>query len=179
MLKPLLIATATLFSATFVSLNTAQVANAAIQSHPVQNVHQELIASSNKSSHISAQKQSDIKSIHKTLTQLYRGVNQYDVESMFQTFAPSHANYKPRLRRLFNQFEADRITMSVEIQKIELLSLSPNNATIKIDLARNYAANGRSFNTTETTTFDMAKYHGKWKISDISGVVLKSVDRPH
>jgi hypothetical protein len=180
MLKPLLIATATLFSATFVSLNTAQVTNATIQSHPVQNGHQELIASSNKSSHISAQKQSDIKGIHETLTQFYRGINQYDAESISQVFMTPSPRGKASTKLFFDKLKSQRVEMSVEVQNMKFLSLSAHNAVVEINLSAKAKARTESEEAiaVHATTLTFVKYHGKWKITDAENV-MKSLKRSH
>jgi hypothetical protein len=176
MLKPLLIATATLFSATFVSLTTAQVANAATQSHSVQNGHQELIARGNKSSHLSAQKQADIKSIHEVLTTAYRGMNNHNIEEVQSTELKPPAGEKPYLQRLFKRIEAMHVDTSFEVKSIDLMQLTGHTAIVKIGQLTTVVARGNTGNVLQETTVALVKYQGKWKISD-SDAIIKSVSK--
>ncbi len=178
MLKPLLLATTTLLPLIFYSLNTIELANAATKYPLVQNTDRLLVAKGNKSSHINSQQQSDVNNIHQTLTQLYRSINQRDVESMFQAFTPSHANEKVYVRRLFSQIASEQIDMSVEVQKIRLIDLSANNAIVKVDLTRRLNGARGSASSIESATLELMKYHGKWRISD-AGIIIKSIDRAH
>jgi hypothetical protein len=176
MLKPLLIATATLFSATFVSLNTAQVANAATQSHPVQNGHQELIASSNKSSHISAQKQSDIKNIHTVLTGFYRGLNNQNIEEIQSAGLNHSPSGKAYVQRFFDRMKVMNIEINYEVQSINLLQLTGHTALVKVSQSTTAVGRGGAGNALSDTTIALVKYQGKWKISD-GDSVIKSVSK--
>jgi ABC-type microcin C transport system permease subunit YejB len=178
MLKHLLLSTATLFSATVVSVNICQVANATTQSNSVQNVQQELIARSNNSSHISAQKQSDIKSIHKTLTQFYRGINQYDAELISKAFLTPSASGKAYTQRFFDRLKSQQVDMSIEVQNMKLLSLSAHNAVVEINLSAKARAESQGAIAIHSTTLTFVKYHGKWKIIDGENV-MKSLSRTH
>jgi hypothetical protein len=177
MLKHLLLSTATLFSATVVSLNTAQVANAATQSHPVQqNGHQELIARGNKSSHISAQKQSDIKSIHGVLTEAYRGFNNQNIEAIQSLELKPSSSEKVYLQRLFKRFQSMHADVSYEVKSIELINLTGHTALLKINQLTTVTGMGKSGNALQETTVTLVKYQGKWKIGD-SDAVIKSINK--
>jgi hypothetical protein len=171
MLKPLLIATATLFSATFVSVNTPQVANAATQSHSVQNGHQELIARGNKSSHLSAQKQAEINSIHEVLTGLYRGLNNLDADAMLKFDALDRPGDKIYLQRLFKQIKSMNIDISTEVKSIELLQLTKNSALVKITQVGRFTSPKKSGGFTQDSTVKMIKYQGRWKIGEGQAIV--------
>jgi archaellum component FlaF (FlaF/FlaG flagellin family) len=164
MLKPLLITTATLFSAMVVSLNTAQAANAATQSHPVQNGHQELIARGNKSSHLSAQKQSDINSIHQILTEVYRGLNNLDADAIVKYDAVNHPNSKIYLQRLFKQLKSMNVEISTEVKSIDLLELTKDYAVIRITQVGRFTSAKKSGGFTQDSTVKMVKHQGRWKI---------------
>jgi hemerythrin len=176
MLKPLLIATATLFSATFVSLNTAQVANAATQSHSVQNGHQELIARGNKSSHLSAQKQADIKSIHAVLTGFYRGLNNHNTEEIESAGLNRSSIGKAYAQRFFERMKAMNIEINYEVQSIDLLQLTGHTALVKVSQSTTAVGKGGTGNALSDTTIALVKYQGKWKISD-GDSVIKSVSK--
>jgi ketosteroid isomerase-like protein len=176
MLKPLLIATATLFSATFVSVSTAQVATAATQSHPVQNGHQELIARSNKSSHLSAQKQADIKSIHGVLTEFYRGLNNQNAEEIQSVGLNHSSSGKAYIQRFFERMKAMNIDVNYEVQSIDLLQLTGHTALVKVSQSTTAVGRGGTGNALSDTTLALVKYQGKWKISD-GDAVIKSVSK--
>jgi hypothetical protein len=171
MLKPLLFATATLFSATFVSVNTAQVANAATGSHSVQNGHQELIARGNKSSNLSAQQQSDIKSIHGVLTEIYRGFNNHDADAVDKFNAVYRPGEKTQLQRLFKQLESMNVDMSTEVKSIDLLQLTKRSAIVEIIQIGKFTSPKKSGGFTQKTTFRMIKKQGYWKVYEGQAIV--------
>ncbi len=166
MLKPLLIATATLFSAMVVSLNTDQVANAATQSNSVQNGHQELIARSTKSSHISAQKQADIKSIHAVLTEMYRGLNNQNADAIDKFNAVYRPEEKARLKRLFSRLKSLHVDWSTEVKSIDLLELTKHTALVEIVQVGRFDSPTKSDGYTQETTFKMIKQQGHWMIDE-------------
>jgi hypothetical protein len=175
MLKPLLITTATLFSAAFISFDTAQAANAATQSHPVQNGHQELIARGNKSSHLSAQKQSDIKSIHAVLTKAYRAFNNQDIEALQRLELKPSSSEKLYLRQLFSRLKAMNADASYEVKSIDLIRLTGHTAVVKISQST-IVVGGANVNALQDTTLALVKYQGKWKVSD-GEAVIKSISK--
>jgi hypothetical protein len=176
MLKYLLLSTATLFSATVVSLHTAPVANAAAQSNSVQNGHQELIARSTKSSHINAQQQSDIKSIHAVLTELYRGFNSQNIEAIQSVELKPSPEEKVYMQRVFAEFRTMNVDVSCEVQSISLLKLTDRSALVKVSQSTTAVARGGTGNSLSDTTLALVKYQGKWKISD-GGSIIKSVKK--
>jgi hypothetical protein len=176
MLKPLLITTATLFSATLVSLTTTQVANAATQSNSVQSGHQELIARSNKSSNLSTRKQADLKSIHEVLTTAYRGMNNHNVEEVQSTELKPPAGEKIYLQRLFKRLKAMRIDASFEVKSIELVQLTGHTAIVKVGQLTTVNGRGKTGNVLQETTVALVKYQGKWKVSD-SDAIIKSISK--
>ncbi len=176
MLKPLLLALTTLLPLTFGSINTAQTAHAVTRITPSQGSPQQLMAKGDKSSHTTAQQQSDVKNIHQTLTQFYRGINEYDVESMSRAVVMSSASEKAYMQRLFNRLKSYHVDMSVEVQNIDLLKLSDRNAMVKINLAMKSRTSKKAVNSQQSSILALVKYQGKWKISD-ADTVMKSIDR--
>jgi hypothetical protein len=85
MSKYLFVTAATaLINLVLVTTNTIQIANAAMDSSFSLTVtsQDKLIVKGEKPTHLNAQQQSDVKSIHRTLTEFYRGLNEYNVERM-------------------------------------------------------------------------------------------------
>jgi hypothetical protein len=176
MLKPLLLATATLLPLAFCSLNNIEIASAAIKYPLVQNTQSQLLAKGDKAAHVNSQQQSDVNSIHKTLTQFFRGYNQYDVESVAQTFVVASRNDKAYLNRLFHQLKSYHVDLGIEAKKIELLTLTAHNAMVRIDISTKAIVGREAMNVQESSTLTLVKHQGKWKISN-GDSVIKSIDR--
>jgi archaellum component FlaC len=174
MLKPLLITTATLFSATFVSINTCQVANAATQFNSAQSDRQQLIASSR----LNAKQQSEIKDIHQVLTKIYRGMNNHDIELIAETDATVGIREREFMKNFFKQLESRYTDISFEVKSIDLKELSSRKATIVVDQVTRVSRSGKSTDIGQLTTFVLTKSHGKWKVSD-GGFAVKSMNRSH
>lgn len=164
MLKPLLVATATLFSATIFSFDTAQVANAATQSNSVRIDRRELIAKSIKSSHLSAQKQSEIKSIHGVLTELYRGMNNFDADAIAKLDVIDSHHTKIYLEAFFKELKSRNISLSTEVKSIELLELTKNSAVVKITHVGRFTTPEKSGGYTQDSKLRMVKHQGHWMI---------------
>jgi hypothetical protein len=161
-----------------VSTTTVQIANAALA--PVTSTPSidrgQLIAKGEKSAHISAQQQSDVQSIHQTLTQFYRGLNEYSVDRMARAAVPASAHEKEYLQRLFNRLRSARVDVSVEIKNIELVSLSAHNALVKIDQIVTAKGPERSGIVQQSSSIALVKYRGQWKVAD-GDTVTKSLNR--
>jgi hypothetical protein len=173
MLKPLLIATTTLFSAILVSINTA---NAATKPAPSQLGHQQLIAKGTKSTHMSAQRQSDIKSIHQALSQFYRGFNEYSFEAMASSTVEYTPAEKAYIEKLFKRIKSSGVDLSIEVQSIDLVELSARNAFVKINQNMKAIGPQRSGGYELLSKVRLVKLNGKWKIGD-GYTVMKSVNR--
>jgi archaellum component FlaC len=174
MLKPLLIATATLFSATFVSIYSCQVANAATQSNPVQSDRQQLISSR----HLNDQNKSDIKEIHQVLTKIYRGMNNHDIELIAETDATVGIREREFMKNFFKQLDSRYTDVSFEVKSIDLKELSSKKATVVVDQITRVSRSGKSTDIGQITTFVLTKSRGKWKVSD-GGFAVKSMNRSH
>jgi hypothetical protein len=65
--------------------------------------------------------------------------------------------------------------MSIEVRKIELVSLSQNNALIKIDQVVKGRRGKLSTESKQSASLMLVKYRGKWKIGD-SDTVIRSMN---
>ncbi len=173
MLKYLSIATTTaLVNLVLVSTNTVQIANATTVSIPVtsSNSQVQLIAKGDNSAHINAQQQSDIKNIRQTLTQFYRGLNEYNIERMARVAVPGSDKDKEYLRGVFAKLKAYHVDMSIEVENIELVSLSATNALVKVNQVMKAQGPGKSMVSKNSSSLALVKYRGQWKISDMKSI---------
>jgi hypothetical protein len=163
MLKPIFLAATTILTVAFVSINRLQVANATTKPTISPIGLQQLIAKGTKAN----QQQIDVKNIRQVLTQFYRGINEYDVESMAQVFVVVSPREKAYMQKLFDRLKSDRLDLSVEVKSIELLQLSDRNAVVKVELNM-IAANKRELGrSSQSSTLALVKYKNQWKISDV------------
>ncbi len=164
----------TILPLSLTALSGISSANAAIESKPQVVSQHQFIAKQNKSANVDAQQQADIDSIHQTITQFYRGMNEFDVDRMAKVSLSVPAADKAYMRRLFSRLKANNIDMSIEVRNIELISLSQNNALIKIDRIVKGRRGKISTESKQTASLTLVKYQGKWKIGD-SDTIVKSI----
>jgi hypothetical protein len=180
MLKYLPIVAATaIINLVLVSTNFPQIASAqtvSIQSMSSQTQDKLIAKDEEQPAHINANQQSDVQGIHKTLTQFYRGLNEGSVDRMARVSVSTSASEKEYLRSVFARLKSSRVDVSVEIQNIELMSLSANNALVKIDQLVTAKGAQRSGSVQQSSSVALIKNHGQWKISD-GNTVIKSVNR--
>lgn len=133
----------------------------------------QLIAKQAKSANVNTQ-QADVEAIHQTLTQFYRGVNELDLDRMTRATLIVPAAEKAYTRRMFDRLKASRVDFSVEVRNIELVSISPHNALVKVEqLVKSRSSSGAS-EIQGTSSIALIKTKGKWKISD-NDTVMKSM----
>jgi hypothetical protein len=178
MFKYLLItATTAIFTSSLVTTNPIQMANAAIDSAPstLADTQAKLITKEDKPTHINARQQSDIQAIHHTLSEFYRGLNEYSVDRMARVAVTASASEKEYLRNLFKRLKSDRVDMSIEVQNIELVSLSEHNALVKVTQVMKARGSQKAVSSQQSASIGLVKYQGKWKISD-SNTAMKSIE---
>jgi hypothetical protein len=179
MLKYLVIAATTaIVNLVLVTTNPIQIANAAMDSaQPTSTTNREkLITKEDKPVHINASQQSDIRAIHHTLTEFYRGLNEYNVDRMARVAVTASENDKEHLRNMFGQLKSYRVNMSIEVQNIELISLSEHNALVKITQVMKARGSQRAVSSQQSASIALVKYQGKWKISD-SNTAMRSIEQ--
>jgi hypothetical protein len=172
MLKPLS------FAIAFIPLTLTTPAiprvDAAIVSQPQESRSYQLIAKQDKSTNVDAQQRAEIASIHQTIGQFYRGMNELNVDRMERASLKVAPADKAYMRRMFDRLKAKNIEMSIEVRSIELVSFSPHNAIVKIDQVVKGRRGDRSTESQQTGTLALLKYRGAWKIAD-SDTVIKSM----
>jgi hypothetical protein len=161
----------TILPLSLTALSGISSANAAIESKPQIASQHQSIAKQDKSANVNAKQQADINSIHQTITQFYRGMNEFDVDRMERASLSVPAAAKASMRRIFTRLKANDIDMSIEVRNIELVSLSQNNAIVKIDQVVKGRKGNRSTESKQTASLMLVKYNGKWKIGDTDTIV--------
>ena len=179
MLKYVFVTAATaLVNLVLVSTYNVQTANAATDLAPAigPSSQDKLITKGEKSVRYNAAQQSDIRSIHKTLTEFYRGLNEHNVDRMARVAVMTSDSDKEYLRRTFARLKSYGVDMSVEVRDIELLSLSENNARVQITQIMKARGAQRSVKSQQSASIVLVKERGRWKVSD-TDTVMQSLDR--
>jgi phage I-like protein len=169
MSKYLFVTTATaLVNLVLVATHTIGVANAQMApSHSLTVTSQDkLIVKGEKPAHLNAQQQSDVKGIYRTLTEFYRGLNEYNVERMARVAISTSNNEKEYTQRMFDRLKSYRVDVSVEVQDIELITLSDNSASVKVTQLVKARGSGRAMNSQQSSSLSLIKQQGRWRISD-------------
>jgi hypothetical protein len=170
-----------------VSTNNAQITNASVDIAPsyskaVPEViaptidRDKLITKDESSTYSVTAQKSDIKKIHRTLTEFYRGLNEQNVERMARVAVLESSSDKEYLRSTFARLKSYGIDMSIEVQNIELVSLSENNARVKVTQLMKARGSQRAVRSQQLASVMLVKYEGIWKVSD-TDTVMKSLDR--
>ncbi|WP_373542655.1 hypothetical protein [Chamaesiphon sp.] len=175
MLKYSVIAgTTAIINLVLVLTNPPQIVNAVEFEGLTSISHEKLIIKDTKSIQIDAKQQSDLQGIHETLTQYYRGFNEYNIDRMERVSISVSPAEKKYLQGIFAQLRAAQVDMSVEVQNIELVSLTANNALINVEQVMKTKSPLRSMTSQQSASVMLTKYRGKWKISD-GNTVVKSI----
>ncbi len=157
-----------------VATNNAQIANASVDIEPIG--HDKLITKDDTSNYSVTAQKSDIKKIHRTLTEFYRGLNEQNVERMARVAVLDSNSDREYLRSTFARLKSYGIDMSIEVQNIELISLSEHNARVKVTQLMKARGSQRAVRSQQLASVMLVKYEGSWKVSD-TDTVLKSMDR--
>jgi hypothetical protein len=179
MLKYLLITgTTVIINLSLIATDNIRIVNAATVSTilPSPVSQDKLITKEEKPVQINARQQSDVKSIRQVLTQYYRGFNQHSIEKIERTIVPGSVTEQGYLRDFFSQIKSNRVDVSIEVQNIELVSLSANNALVKIDQVMKANGSQRTMTSQQSASVALVRYRGQWKISD-SNTAIKAIDR--
>ncbi len=185
MSKYLFVTAATaLINLVLVTTNTIQIANASMDTGSSLAVtsQDKLIVKgekptqkpTQKPAHLNAQQQSDVKGIHRTLTEFYRGLNEYNVDRMARVAVTTSNNEKAYMQRIFDKLKAYNVDMSIEVQDIELISLSDHNAIVKVTQLMRARGSGRAMSSQQSSSFSLVKNQGRWRVID-SNTVMSSM----
>jgi hypothetical protein len=134
-----------------------------------------LIVKDEKSANFNATQRSDLKRIHQTLTEFYRGLNEHNVDRMARVAVMTSDSDKEYLRRTFARLKSYGVDMSIEVQNIELVSLSEHNALVKITQLMKARGAQRAVKSQQSASVALVKYQGRWRVSD-TDTVMKSFD---
>mgnify|MGYP000426790641 CR=1 FL=1 len=140
-------------------------ANAAIRTVPESTRDPQLIANQDLfSANINRQQQADIEGIYQTLTQRYRGINELNAERIERTLLSVSVAEKAFNRNLFRELKANHVDSSNEVLSIELISLSKQNAMVKVEEILRARQGNQSKEFKRSLLFKMVKTNGLWKI---------------
>jgi hypothetical protein len=174
MSKYLFVTAATaLINLVLVATNTIQIANAGMDtsSSLIVTSQDKLIVKGEKPAHLNAQQQSDVRSIHRTLTEFYRGLNEYNVDRMARVAVGTSNDEKAYTQRMFDRLKSYRVDVSVEVQGIELISLSDHNALVNVTQLVKARGSGKALSSQQSSSLSLVKNQGRWRISDASTVI--------
>jgi hypothetical protein len=167
----------TILPLSLTTLSDISSANGATESKSQGTSGHQFIAKQDKSANVNAQQQADIDSIHQTIAQFYRGMNEFNVDRMEKASLSVPAADKASMRRMFDRLKANNIDMSIEVRNIELVSFSQNNAIVKIDQVVKGRKGNRSTESKQTGSLLLVKYRGKWKIGGTDSIVKSMSSR--
>jgi hypothetical protein len=179
MFKYLFVTAATaIVNLVLVATNHVQIANASgeLGASIEPNGQEKLIVKDEKSASLNSIQQSDLKSIHRTLTEFYRGLNEHNVDRMARVAVIASDSEKEYLRRTFARLKSAGVDMSVEVQNIELVSLSSNNALVQITQVMKARGGQRVVKSQQSASITLVKYRGRWRVGD-TDTVMQSLDR--
>jgi hypothetical protein len=170
MLKYLFVTAATaIVNLALVSTNPGQIANAAIDSVPsILPISQDKLITKDelKPAHLNSQQQSDVRGIHRTLSEFYQGFNEYSVNRMERAVVAEATEGKERLRQIFAEIKSSQTDMSIEVQNIELVSLSKQNASVLVDQLTKFRGSRGAASLKHSVSISLVKKRGQWKIID-------------
>ena len=157
-----------------VATDNAKIANASVDIAPI--AHDKLITKDDSPTYSVTAQKSDIKKIHRTLTEFYRGLNEQNVERMARVAVLDSNSDREYLRSTFARLKSYGIDMSIEVQNIELISLSENNARVKVTQLMKARGSQRAVRSQQLASVMLVKYAGSWKVND-TDTVMKSMEQ--
>jgi hypothetical protein len=153
------------FICSLLTTSTFQIANAAQTS--VKSIElDKLTVKRKKEASVNVDRQSEIASIHHTLTQLYRGYNECNINLVSKYTLWSHERHRRNLDDLCTQVRLGNSFINYKVKNIELISLSDNKAIVVIDVLRTYKVESMQKLAIENTSNHLAlhKVNGRWII---------------
>lgn len=145
-------------------------ANATATTQQSMNSRQLIAKQDRSSANVNRQQQADIESIHQTLTQYYRGANELSVERMERASLSLSADDRASNQKMFHEIKVNHINFSVEVDNIELLSMSGQKATVKVDEVMKISQGLRAGGLKRSVSFMMVKVNGIWKIVNFNNL---------
>jgi hypothetical protein len=145
---------------------TLQIANASSSS--VASIDRDkLIVKPKKETSTNIDRQSEVASIHKTLTQTYQGLNECNVD-LVAKYVLIKGRYLSDLNDSCNHIRQGALQLSYEIKNLELVSLADNNAIVNINLVQKfqYSFMPRPSIQTQSISCTLVKSKDRWKVSN-------------
>lgn len=144
---------------------TFQIANAS-QNSVKSNERDKLTVKPKKETSNNIDRQSEIASIYHTLTQLYRGYNECNVNLISKYTLWSHERHRRHVDELCKQVRLGNSFVNHKVKNIELISLSDNKAVVVIDQIRTYKVESMQKIAVENISSHLGlhKVNGRWII---------------
>jgi hypothetical protein len=165
LLKHLSIVSITAILCSIVATNTFQVAIASPSS--VASIDRDkLTVKPKKETSTNIDRQSEIASVHHTLTQLYRGYNECNVNLITKYTLWSHERHRRNLDDLCEQVRLGNSFLNHKVKNIELIYLSDTKAIVVVDEIRTYKVESMQQIAIENTSdrLTLHKVNGRWII---------------
>jgi hypothetical protein len=135
------------------------------------------MAISKQNTSLTSKQQSDIESIHKSLTQFYRGLNQLDLQLILGISMMPSPEERKRVQRLFNQLKAADVDMGIEVRDLDLSELSDSRASIQTRMSLKITSKGQIIdNPDQYFPLKLTKNKGVW-IIDKNEIIPILVER--
>jgi hypothetical protein len=154
-------------------LSIANITNAEIK--PKNNS----MAISKQTTSLTSKQQSDIESIHKSLTQFYRGLNQLDLKLILGVSMMPSTEERKRVHRLFNQLKAADVSMNIEVRGLDLSELSDSRASIQTHMSLKITSKGQIIDDPDQEfPLKLTKTKGVWIIdkNEIIPILVKDIN---
>jgi hypothetical protein len=142
---------------------TLQIANASPSS--VASIDRDkLTVKPKKETSTNIDRQSEIASIHHTLTQLNRGQNECNVNLMSKYKLWSHERHRQEFEYWCNQVRLGNAIINCKVKSIELTYLSDNKARVRIDDIRTYKFGSMQQVEIDNRSYllELYKVNGRW-----------------
>jgi hypothetical protein len=161
--KHLSIVSITNILCSILTTNTFQIATAS-QNSVASIDRDKLTVKPKKETSTNIDRQSEVASIHHTLTQLYRGQNECNVNIVSKYKLWSHPRHRQEFEYWCNQVRLGNAIINCEVKSIELTYLSGNKARVLIDDIRTYKIGSMQQIEIDNRSYllELHKVNGRW-----------------
>ncbi len=158
------------------SLLASIVTQPTVRADEISSTQDKLIVKDAKVHQPIAPQQFDLDGIHRTLTQFYSGINEYNFDRMAQAAVAVSAGERASVNHMFAKLKAQQIDLSFEIENIELVSLDRGSAVVKIEQLMSIRGPKGAGTSQQSALVTLVRKHGKWKIAN-NDTIFKSLER--
>lgn len=159
------------------SILAAIVTNQSVRAIPAAiDIQDKLIVKSVKAPHPNVLQQSDLDGIHRTLTQFYSGMNEYNLDRMARASVSVSSSEREYIKRMFGRLKAALVDLSFEIKNIELVSMYRDTAVVNIYQLMSIRGPNGAGSSQQSAVVTLVKQSGRWKIAK-NNTIIKSLNR--